>query len=69
MPDAHDEATLFTTAVRGARLCHRCASIRADIVEERLAEVIRRVQRMITVVENVETCDGCERRTVVYQLR
>ena len=65
----NDEAMLFTAAISGSRLCLRCASVRSDIVEERLVAVIQRVQRMITVVENVGTCDGCDRRTVVYRLR
>jgi hypothetical protein len=64
-----DEAVLFTAAISGARLCLRCASIKADIVEDCLVGVIQRVQRMICVTENVEECDGCRRRTVVYQLR
>jgi hypothetical protein len=64
-----DEALLFTATIAGSRLCLRCASIKSDIVEERLMTVIRKVQRMITVVENVEHCDCCERRTVVYRLR
>jgi hypothetical protein len=64
-----DEALLFTATLTGARLCLRCASIKSDIVEERLVAVIRRVQRMIAVIENVEHCDSCERRTVVYRLR
>jgi hypothetical protein len=64
-----NEAMLFTAAITGTRLCLRCVSIKSDIVEERLVAVIQRVQRMITVVENVETCDCCERRTVVYRLR
>ena len=63
-----DETVLFTAAIKGLRLCLRCTSIKSRIVEEHLVGVIRRVQRMITVVENVEVCDGCERRTVVYRL-
>ena len=64
-----DEALLFTASIMGSRLCLRCASIKSDIVEERLATVIQRVQRMFTVVENIDHCDSCERRTVVYRLR
>ena len=64
-----DEALLFTAALMGSRLCLRCASIKSDIVEERLVSVIQAVQRTITVVENVEHCDHCDRRTVVYRLR
>jgi uncharacterized protein with PIN domain len=69
MPEAPiDEASMFTAALRRARLCLRCAAIKSDILEERLVTVIQRVQREITVMENVETCDRCERRTVVYRL-
>ena len=64
-----DEAVLFTAAISHARLCLRCASIESDIVEHRLERVIQRVQRMIAVIEHVETCDHCRRRTVVYALR
>ena len=64
-----DEAALFTAAISHSRLCLRCASIKSDVVEDRLVGVIRHVQRMFTVIENVETCDNCERRTVVYRLR
>ena len=63
-----DEALLFAVAIRGSRLCLRCASIKTDIVEERLAGVIVRVLRMLTVLENVEHCESCERRTIVYRL-
>ena len=64
-----DEAVLLTAAISNSRLCLRCASAKSDIHEDRLVGVIQLVQRMFTVIENVETCDSCERRTVVYRLR
>lgn len=64
-----DEARLFTAAISTSRLCLRCAAIKSDIGEDRLVGVIQQVQRLFTVIENVEACDICERRTVVYRLR
>ena len=65
----NEEATLFTAAISRSRLCLRCAAVKADIAEERLVAVIQRVQRTYTVIENVDSCDECDRRTVVYRLR
>lgn len=64
-----DEVVLIAAAMMSSRLCLRCTSIRSDIVEERLVGVMQRVQRTMTVVENVGDCDGCGRRTLVYRLR
>ena len=64
-----DEAILIAAAMMGSRLCLRCTSIKSDIVEERLVGVMQRIQRRLTVIENVEDCDGCGRRTLVYRLR
>jgi hypothetical protein len=64
-----DEAAVFTAAIGNSRLCLRCASIRSDIVEERLVAVIRRLQRMSTIIGSLETCDNCQRMTLVYRLR
>ena len=62
-----DESTRFLAALMGSRLCLRCTSIKSDVVEDRLVGVIRAMQRHITVVEIVDSCDGCGRRTVVYK--
>jgi hypothetical protein len=61
------DVMLLTAAIADRRLCLRCASIRSDIVEHRLPEVIQRVRRRISVSEN--ECDSCGRRRVVYQFR
>ena len=63
-----DEAALFTAAMRRSRLCLRCIGQRSTIAEHRLVGVIRSVQRSVTVIENVEDCDSCQRRTLVYRL-
>ena len=63
------EATQFTAAILHSRLCLRCISIKADIVEHRLGSLIRSVQRTMTVIETVDQCDDCGRQTVVYRLQ
>ena len=68
-PAMGDEGVLFTAALTGSRLCLRCASIKSDIVEHRLVDLIQRMRRRFSVKENVEECDGCRRRTAVYWLR
>ena len=63
-----EESTRFVSAVMAARLCLRCASIKADIVEHILVGVIQALQRHIFVVEIVDECESCGRRAVVYAL-
>ena len=65
----NDEETVFVAAMMRARLCLCCASTKSDILEHRLVTVIGRVQRSVIVVENVDECDSCGRRTIVYSLR
>jgi hypothetical protein len=64
-----DRETLFLVAVRRGRLCLRCASVKAEVAEHVLVDVIRHVQQSVDVFENVDDCDGCGRRTIVYRLR
>ena len=64
-----DEDVFFTAALTGSRLCLRCASIKSDIVEHRLIDLIQRMRRRFSVKENVQECDGCQRQTAVYWLR
>ena len=64
-----DETVLLTAVLSGVSLCLRCASIRADIVEDRLPDVIQQVRRRLTVIEEAGVCDDCGRRTTVYRLR
>ena len=62
-----EESARFVAALRRSRLCLRCASTKSDIVEERLVRVIGALQRLITVIESVEDCHSCDRRTIVYK--
>ena len=64
-----DETVLFTAAISSVPLCFRCASMKSEIDEDRLASVVQQVQQMITVIEHVDECDSCGRRTAVYRLR
>jgi hypothetical protein len=66
--DAADEGSRLASAVRGARLCHRCTAIQSGISGERLGTVIQSVQRHLMLIEDVGNCESCERRTVVYRL-
>ena len=60
---------LAIAVIGGSRLCLRCVSVRSDLVEETLVSVIQRIQRSVGVTENIDDCDGCGRRTIVYRLR
>jgi hypothetical protein len=64
-----DRDTLLVSAMIGVRLCLRCASTRSDIEEHDLVGIIRRIQRSIYVIESVDACDACGRRTIVYRIR
>ena len=57
-----EESTRFAAAVMDSRLCLRCASMKSDIVEERLVGVIRALQRYVTI-EGIGECQSCGRRT------
>ena len=63
-----EETVLLAAVLTGASLCLRCASIKLDIVEDRLPDVIEQVRRRLTVIEDEGVCDDCQRRTTVYRL-
>ena len=62
-----EESTRFAAAVMDSRLCLRCASVKSDIVEERLVGVMRALQRHVTIIEGIGECHSCGRRTIIYK--
>jgi hypothetical protein len=63
-----DEGSRLAAALLNARLCHRCIAVKSEIAHDQIAAAIQSLQRHLTVIELVDDCHGCDRRTVVSRI-
>ena len=67
-PAIQDEGSRLAAALLNARLCHRCTAVKSEISEDRVVAAIQSLQRHLTIIELVDDCHGCDRRTVVSRI-